>query len=194
MNAMAENLRFNDNSCFAKTSAGVSEIQTRALGLNPLLRRLLVLVDGKRSFSELVTYVSGHDLSALLEELLGKGCIEEKEVPKPAKISAAAPASPQAVASAVDSVKSFTEQGLMALAPMESRSAKDVRMARDFMINTVNTMFGQYTRLTLVEAIHACQSTADLRKVYPEWVRAMSESSIGSRRLPELNKQLAQTL
>lgn len=188
---MVEKLRFSDNSCFAKTNVGTTEIQTRALGLNPLLRRLLVLVDGRRNCAELGTYVAGHDLFALLDELLGKGCIEEKEAPRPTKASVplAAPVAP-----AADPLKLFIEQGLMALPSAEGRSSKDLRMARDFMTNTVNTMFGQYTRLTLVEAIHACQSTADLRKVYPEWVRAMSESSIGSRRLPELNKQLAQTL
>lgn len=189
MNDMVDNIRFQDTSCFAKTSAGVSEIQTRALGLNPLLRRLLVLIDGKRNCAELGGFVSGHDLQTLLDELLSKGCIEEVQSAKSAK--AAAPVAP---AAAADPNKQFVERELATLPAPESRSPKDLRMARDFMMNTINTMFGQYTRLTLVQAIHACQTTAELRKIYPEWVHVMSESAIGARRLPELSQQLAKTL
>ncbi len=189
MNDMVDKLPFHDTSCFAKTTVGVSEIQTRALGLNPLLRRLLVLIDGKRNCVELGGLVSGHDLQALLDELLSKGCIAEVESVK--SVKAVAPAAPVAAA---DPNKQFIERELAALPAPESRTPKDLRMARDFMMNTVNTMFGQYTRLTLVQAIHACQSTAELRKIYPEWVRAMSESAIGARRLPELSQQLAKTL
>jgi len=189
MNDMVDKIRFHENSCFAKTNVGVSEIQTRALGLNPLLRRLLVLIDGKRSCAELGGFVSGHDLQALLDELLSNGCIEEVESVKSAKVVA-----PVAPAIAADPNKQFIERELAKLPASESRTPKDLRMARDFMMNTVNTMFGQYTRLTLVQAIHACQSTDELRKIYPEWVHAMLESAIGARRLPELSQQLAKTL
>ena len=38
---------------YAKTALGQQEIQTRSLGLAPLVRRLLVLIDGKRNVVQL---------------------------------------------------------------------------------------------------------------------------------------------
>ena len=40
-------------SVCAKTALGSLEIQSRALGLLPMARRLLILIDGKRSGKEL---------------------------------------------------------------------------------------------------------------------------------------------
>lgn len=77
---------------------------------------------------------------------------------------------------------------------MESRSAKELEMARNFMTNSVNNMFGQHTRLTLIEAIFKCTTSAELRAVYPDWVETMSASAIGARRLPELRQKLFSVL
>src|SRR5665647_2640391 len=61
---------------FAKTAVGQQEIHARALGLGPWQRRLLVLIDSKRTGQELAAFVAGHDVKELLEQLLEKACIE----------------------------------------------------------------------------------------------------------------------
>lgn len=173
---------------FSKSALGQQEIQSRTLGLGPLARRLLILIDGKRSFKELSTFVTGQDLVAMLTELLAKGCIEANAV----QASVTAPANrPESSAPPTDKPSS---SGLSMLPDASMRTAKQADMARNFMMNTVNTVFQQNTRLTLMEAIFACKTTQDVRRVYPRWVETMQSSSIGSKRLPEFREKLFQVL
>lgn len=172
------------HTLFGKTELGLQEIQSRALRLGPIMRRTLILVDGKRSFEELSTFLVGHNLSDILLELQTLGCIE-------AKVKLPAAAAPQKV----DVPNAKSENDLLATLPEAStRTSKDVDMARNFMMNTVNTVFQQNTRLTLMEAIFACKSVDDVRRVYPKWADAMSASAIGTKRLPEFREKLFQVL
>lgn len=178
-------------STYAKTPLGLQEIQTRALGLTPLLRRVLVLIDGKRSSADLAPFVPGHDLGPLLAQLIEQGCIVEQVVVSSAS-APAAKAAPPPSASPLEVLQ--TAAALAGLPLAETRSAKDIQMARTFMMNTINTMFEQHSRLTLVEAIHACTTADELRHVYLDWARTMATSGIGAKRLPELSRQLFTTL
>jgi hypothetical protein len=165
---------------FSKTPLGQQEIQSRSLGLSGLVRRILVLIDGKRNGSELGGFVVGHDISTIVSELMNHGCIDAIAVEPPA-------AEPEVIA---PKVKKSEGTGISSLPAPETRTAKDLEMARNFMTNSVNNMFGQHTRLTLIEAIFKCDSNAALREVYPAWVETMSGSAIGVRRLPELRQKL----
>ena len=61
---------------YAKTALGQQEIQTRSLGLAPLVRRLLVLIDGKRNATELAAFVpAGHSVEQMFADLLAAGCV-----------------------------------------------------------------------------------------------------------------------
>ena len=165
---------------YAKTAQGQQEIQSRSLGLAPLARRVLVLVDGKRSGQDLSTFVPGGDITAQLTELLGRDCIEAVGVAQQAPSPAAAPAKPHAP----------DENDLAGLPPAESRSAKELEMARNFMTNTVNNIFGHHNRISLLEAIHGCQSSSELRHVYVAWALALETNATGKKRLPELREKL----
>jgi hypothetical protein len=167
-------------SIFTKTLLGQQEIQSRSLGLSGLVRRILVLIDGKRNGSELGGFVLGHDITAIIRELLSHGCIDAASAPP-------SQAQPEAITPKVPKSEGTTFSSLPA---PETRTAKDLEMARNFMTNSVNNMFGQHTRLTLIEAIFKCNSTVALREVYPAWVETMSSSAIGVRRLPELRQNL----
>ena len=81
---------------YAKTAQGQQEIPSRSLGLTPLARRILVLVDGKRSGQDLSTFAPGGEISAQLTELLSRDCIEAVGGAQPAASPAAAPAKPHA--------------------------------------------------------------------------------------------------
>ncbi len=165
---------------FSKTLRGQQEIQSRSLGLSVLVRRILVLIDGKRNGGELGGFVLGHDVAAIIRELMDHGCIDA---------TASAPAAEEAEA-IVPKAKKPDGTSVSSLPAPETRTAKDLEMARNFMTNSVNNMFGQHTRLTLIEAIFKCYTTAALREVYPAWVETMSGSAIGVRRLPELRQKL----
>ncbi|MDO8717605.1 MAG: hypothetical protein Q7K20_01285 [Polaromonas sp.] len=162
---------------FAKTAAGIQEIQNRALGLQPMARRLLVLVDGKRSGKELAVFAAGHDAVGILGQLLAQGCIEALAVAEPAPVAAPA-----------------DNAGLSGLPQASERSAKEIEMARNFMTNTINTMFGQNMRLSLIESIFAARTADDLRQVYPVWAETMATIGVGAKRLPELRLKLFQVL
>ncbi|OGB30501.1 MAG: hypothetical protein A3F78_14765 [Burkholderiales bacterium RIFCSPLOWO2_12_FULL_61_40] len=177
---------------YAKTLVGQQEIQARTLGLSPLLRRALILIDGKRRVNELLPFVHGQDIDALMRQLLEQGCIAEQEDTVPAQARDAKSATAAAGPSA--SATPGATAALDGLPPPETRSAKDLQMARTFMTNTINTMFPQHSRLTLIEAIHACKTSEALRRVYPDWVQTMATSAIGAKRLPELSRQLLTTL
>ncbi|OGA99698.1 MAG: hypothetical protein A3E79_10375 [Burkholderiales bacterium RIFCSPHIGHO2_12_FULL_61_11] len=166
---------------FAKTALGQQEIRTRSLGLPPLVRRVLVLVDGQRSGRELAAFVPGQDVSALLSQLLAQGCIDAKaaEAAEPAAAVAPAPGS---------------DAALSGLPQAGTRSAKEIEMARNFMTNSINTMFGQNMRLTLIEAIFAARTADELRRVYPVWAETMASIGIGAKRLPELRQKLFEVL
>ncbi|MDZ7939310.1 MAG: hypothetical protein U5M53_13965 [Rhodoferax sp.] len=166
---------------FGKTALGQEEIKSKGLGLLPMVRRTLILVDGKKSGAELAVFAAGQDTAAMLTQLLEQGCIE-----KVAEVKAAPAKTPPSRDTATPSAPD-----LSSLPPAESRSAKDLDMARNFMTNTSNTMFGLNMRLTLIEAIFAARTVDALRDVYPMWEEAMlNGTATSAKRFPELRKDL----
>lgn len=167
------------STVFAKTVQGQQEIQARALGLASLARRVLVLVDGRRSGQDLAAFVPGDTIENCLSELLSNSCIEAVHK---------APVVPTPVTDS-PSQDAITHP-LAGLSPVEMRSAQELEKARNFMTNTVNNIFGHHNRISLVESIFSCQSSEALRKVYPAWEQALSSNGTGKRRLPELREKL----
>ena len=187
-----------------KTPLGIEEMQARKLGLSPLERRVLILVDGKRSFQELAAMAGNVALPDILANLMQKGCIQvtgrattpvaPAAVP-PGAPAAATPTAQAAAASAGAASAGAPSAGELAGLPDPAmRSPKEVEMARNFMMNTVNTVFQPNTRLSLLEAIAACKTAEDTRRVYPRWAETIASSVIGARRLPEFREKLFQVL
>lgn len=182
---------------YAKTAVGQQEIQTRSLGLSPLVRRILVLVDGKRSGSELAPFLSGNgDIEEILGQLLTLDCVEAQARTKPMASQAAAAPAPAATATstATNEGGESSSSEIPGLPSAGSRSAKDNEMARNFMINSVNSIIGQNTRISLVEDIFHAGTTEQLRVVYHAWASSMSNHGMGAKRLPELREKLFKVL
>jgi hypothetical protein len=180
---------------FSKTPVGQQEIQSRALGLAPLVRRILVLVDGKRSGRDLSAFVSGSDdIEQILGALLSQGCVAA-EVPSKAAVPAAKAAAPAApAASAASETAAPAADALLGLPAAETRTAKDNDMARNFMINSINSIIGQQMRVSLIHDIFHAGSTEALRTVYHAWAASMAGHGMGSKRLPELREKLFKVL
>ncbi|GAB4204795.1 MAG: hypothetical protein Fur0019_06000 [Tibeticola sp.] len=174
----------------SKTPLGVEEMQARKLGLTPLERRVLILIDGKRNFQELAAMAGNVALPDILANLMEKGCIQATGQAAPP--AAAAP--PAQTVASVAGAGAAAAGELSGLPDPEMRSPKEVEMARNFMMNTVNTVFQPNTRLSLLEAIAACKTAEDARRVYPRWAETIASSAIGARRLPEFREKLLQVL
>lgn len=178
---------------FIKTAAGLQEIQNRALGLPALIRRVLVLVDGKRSGKELAAFAGGEEnIQEVLSQLMEYGCIDAQGSAKPAP--AATATAPQSVAKAAAAAAAPAqpdyEAELASLPQIALRTPKELEMARNFMVNTTNSIFGQNTRLSLIKSILACQGAEELRQVYPTWAGIMASNNASAKRLPELRERL----
>jgi hypothetical protein len=61
---------------FRKTIAGHNEFEHRHVLSRPELRRLLILIDGKKPVETLVSYFRAFEFASLLDELLALGLIE----------------------------------------------------------------------------------------------------------------------
>lgn len=100
------------NLVYRKSAKGTEAIATRQHGLGPKLRSVLILVDGKRGFEELVrlSQILG-DTEELLGQLLDQGFIEAVAGPNPAPATGAAvPASAPAPLAAAPSIKLIDAQ------------------------------------------------------------------------------------
>jgi len=176
---------------FAKTETGQREVKTRELGLPPLARRLLILIDGKRTGKELAPMLMGQSLDQLLAELIDKECISLVGLAESAAAATAAVARPSAPNNPLDA---GAQAALANLPPADSRSDKNREMARNFMTNTLNAEFGMNMRLSLIEAIANCSTSEALRQIYPTWYNAMNSSRNGAKELPKLVEKLFHVL
>jgi hypothetical protein len=176
---------------FGKTEIGQREVKTRELGLPPMVRRLLILIDGKRAGEELAPMLMGQSLDELLAQLIDKDCVAL--VARTQDI--APPSAPVAPAKAPDNPKDAAlDAALAALPPADSRSDKNLDMARNFMTNTLNMEFGMNMRLSLIEAITNCATSADLRQIYPTWHATMASGRGSAKELPGLVEKLFRVL
>lgn len=183
------------SSVFAKTDLGREEIQHRSLHLAPMMRRLLLLVDGERNLAQLTPFVAGQDVSAMLAELAELGCVQAVAAAQAPAVSAPPNSDLRDRPGAGRSQAASTATAAAAVLPTTlpdpgSRTPAQVEMARNFMINTINALLESNSRLTLVKKIFDSTGATALREHYPHWDAAIASSWSGARRLPELRKQL----
>lgn len=163
---------------FAKTPQGVSEMETRSGGLTPRVRRILIMVDGKRSVEDLRAMALADDLSHTLGMLEEAGYIE---------VHQAIDVAPVADDGALPSITAFR--------PLpEKVNAKELDMARHFIMNTLKTFCGPMTHLSIVEAAFAAKSHEEMREVFGPWYHAIVETHSGRRRAEELRAELLKIL
>ena len=165
---------------FTKTEKGRTEITERTGGLHTLMRRILIIVDGKRTVDELREFVAADDLTHTLGELEEAGYIEAVGIRKGDGVQAP-------VEGELPSITAFRD---LPAAP----NPADLEKARHFMINTLRTFCGQYTHMTLMSAINLAADHGELRALFPDWYRHVVESWQGRRRAEELRTQLLEVI
>jgi hypothetical protein len=161
---------------FAKTPKGHDEITTKAGGLSPRVRRVLIFVDGKRTVDELRGMLQSDDLQHTLGMLEEAGYIELASVTNPAG-KPVAPKVPLA------SITAFGELPA-------SHDPVRLQKARNFMANTLNAFAGTLGNTSLLDRIEQAASHADLRVLYDEWYHAIVMSRDGKREAEGLRTKL----
>ena len=161
---------------FAKTRKGQDEITTKAGGLSPRVRRVVIFADGKRSVEELRAMVQSDDLQHTLGMLEEEGYIEVSSASEKAGKSAAgqAPLAP---------ITAF-RQLPASLDPV------CLQQARNFMTNTLNAFAGTLGNTSLLDRIEQAAGHAELRALYDEWYHAIVMSRDGKREAEGLRSKL----
>ena len=83
------------SAIFFKTAKALEELSDRRHGLRAKARQLLVLLDGKRTVSDLASLIAQQDLLILIEELQREGFISQTQAATPAPTQTE-PISPEA--------------------------------------------------------------------------------------------------
>ena len=165
---------------FAKTAKGTEEITSRSGALTPRMRRVLILVDGRRSIATLRELVSADDLTHTLGLLEESGFIELGGLAEPdgAIVPSDGP---------LPSITAFRELPA-------GRNPMDMEKAKHYMINTLKVFCGQYGPVSLMAAIHGADSHEALREHFAAWYHAIVETRQGRRRAEELRSDLLKVI
>jgi hypothetical protein len=156
---------------FTKTPKGQDEITTKAGGLTPRVRRVLIFIDGKRSVDDLRGMVQSDDLQHTLGLLEEDGYI------------ALSTASGTQVNAPLPSITAFTD---LPSSPDPVR----LQQARNFMTNTINAFVGALGTSSLLEKIEQAEGHAGLRNIFDEWYHTIVMSREGKREAEALRAKL----
>jgi hypothetical protein len=163
---------------FTKTQKGTEEMTNRSGGLTPRVRRVLIMIDGKRSVADLQAMALADDLSHTLGELEEAGFIE---------LVKTAETPPPAANGGLPAITTFRD-----IPP--TPDLKELDMARNFITNTLKTFCGPATHLSIVEKVFAAKTHEEMREQFAPWFNAILETSAGRRRAEELRSQLLKVI
>lgn len=180
---------------FAKTQKGKDEVETKAGGLSLLVRRVLIFIDGKRTYSDLQGLPRVGDLADVLAMLEKEGYIEQvggggkpqpAAIPDKATATAATPVTPPAAAP-----PSPLPQFRLLLNPADPVK---VKAARVFMTNTLTTFVGAAATHDLISRLDSCQSHTELRALFNDWYHMLYSSQPGRQEASILRKKLLEII
>jgi hypothetical protein len=159
------------STIYVKTPKGLEEINRRAYGLPPRARQLLILLDGKRSSSDIALMLPRRDGESLLTNLVAGGFVVPLQ-----QVSGETP-------SGKDTDRIERPQN----------DAERFEMAKNFMRNTVHTFLGSMGS-GFTSQVEKCSTLDELRRHFQSWQEAMLLSSDGRRQLIDLQNRLAALL
>lgn len=165
---------------FHKTAKGVEEMEKRCHGLSPKVRRVLIMIDGKRSVDVLREMALADDLTHTIGALEEEGFIEVMGIAGAGGV-VPAPAGP------LPSITAFKDEP-PPVDPMR------LQLSRNFMANTINAFAGSLGNSSLLERLEAAHSLGDLRLCFDEWYQAIVISRDGRREAEALRARLLDTI
>jgi len=159
----------NPGDLFDKTDSGLQELRTRATGLPPRLRSLLILVDGRRTLAQLQAAAGQIGAPAdAIEQLLQRGLVALRS-------PGAAPA-PQAAAAGSEHV----DLPLEAPGATPADAGERFRAAQKLMNDSVVDAIGMRAFFFTLK-LERCFTLDDLRALLPEYRRLLAKASDPAR-------------
>ena len=162
------------NTVFAKTPKGIQEVETKANRLSMMQRWVLIYADGKRTRKDFQTLPRITDLEGILAFLEDDGYITPLNT---------SPAGDVAFAAIPQKLSIFREL------PAAFDPTK-FNMAKNFMMNTLNTFQGLYGSTGLVRAIDHSQTHEELRTLFDQWYEALLTTRQGKKQGEDLRVKL----
>lgn len=171
---------------FEKTLRGQEEIKNKAHGLSMVERRVLICIDGKRTFDDLKSLPRVTDLDSIISFLQTGSYI--------AQVAEAA-ASPLTHEIPLSGSQEQSGEPLPPFRELPATFQPDkFNMAKHYMINTLNHFKGFYGATRLVRELDNCQTHEELRGFYDAWYQGIEGTRAGKKRMDKLRKDLLDVL
>jgi hypothetical protein len=165
---------------FRKTAQGTAEMTTRTNAFTPRVRRILILVDGKRTVDQLRELAAADDLTHSLSLLEESGMIEVLSAPS-------ATGTPTAAGAPLPTLQAFKDN------PPPDDPLR-VQLARNFMINTIRAFLGTVGTSAILTRLEEATSLETLRSCFGEWYYLITTSRDGRREAEALRERLLETI
>jgi len=135
----------DDRLVYAKTARGIAEVGTRSDAVSLAARRVLIMIDGKRTLAELAPLSSTGDIGPIVEQLEAQGMVQ--------LVSAGEPTNPPTGPGAVDAAEDLADERLVASLDALKRRA----------VRELSDRLGPDAEVMAVRIEH-CRTTDDLRQ------------------------------
>ncbi len=168
---------------FTKTVKGHQEMECRTGQLGPKVRRVLIMVDGRKTVEQLRAVLASDDLSHTLGMLEEDGFIEVL-------------GTREEHSATIQPFQGQTLPPITAFRPLVSVSAdsNNFSKARNFMLNTLNFFVGSLGSSSLQSRIEDSKNHLELRDLFHEWYHAIVSSREGRREAESLRSKLLEIL
>ena len=195
---------------YIKTAKGREEIETKAGGLSPAMRRVLIYIDGKRTLTDLRLLPRVEDLASTLQVLEQGGYIARLaeiyagngKVKTASDKSASANGVSNSMNTSVllprnqtDTMDSSRFGNGLSFRPLPlPNDLSKLPIARNFMINTLNHFVGAFGVTALTNRLSRCETHSDLRSHFDDWEMSLKETREGRKEIDKLRKQLLEII
>ncbi|HMT93296.1 hypothetical protein [uncultured Thiothrix sp.] len=188
------------NAVFIKTPKGREEVDSKAGGLSLIMRRVLIFLDGKRTLREVKTLPKIDDVEQIITSLEKQGYIQlvsgETETATESAVNSKN-INPLLVnrldRNAVPAFIPPARNGHFRPLPARVDVAQ-LKMAKNFMANTLNAFVGTFGSSALINRIERCEDHESLRAIYDDWLNAIMGTKQGRKDVDNLKAKLLEVL
>lgn len=189
------------NAVFIKTPKGRDEIDSKTGGLSLIMRRVLIFLDGKRTVRELKALPKIDDVEQIINNLEKQGYIQlisGESVPLQTVPTSANHTTNPLLANRTDNktIPAFIPPARNGnFRPLPARlDATQLKMAKNFMTNTLNAFVGTFGSSALISRIERCDDHESLRGIYDDWLNAIMNTKQGKKDAENLKAKLLEVL
>lgn len=186
---------------FIKTPKGREEVDSKSGGLSLIMRRVLIFLDGKRTLREVQALPKIDDVEQIITSLESQGYIELVSNNGAVRSGTSTLASNNAGRPLVNRVEPNLTPSSSSSAPthqfraLPARvDATQLKMAKNFMSNTLNAFVGTFGSSALINRIERCDDHEALRAIYEDWLNAMMGTKQGRKDIENLKSKLLEVL